>query len=221
MSKLIDVLGSAGSLFRLGIGGNQLRSQSGVIEARDPTNAAYTSLRSSDLILNGIRVSAGSTVPTSPAVGDRWMETDGTNKPLYGWEWWWDGTYWRSPDMVLEASDYNDANGAYKHFVADSTFGGYYLKYWIVISNVLTTNDASNFWNINLYRYASPFSGTTLFATSTSTFAPTTFTQVKSAINLQVNLVATGAKTFAISFQKTGVPGNIISTAKVVYNLTR
>ena len=176
------------------------------------------------LILNGSRYSISNTAPVSPAVGDLWLETDAAKKPLYGWDWWWDGSFWRSPEREIRSSGYGlSTSPSYYMIAADSTFSGYYFSRWAVTSNVITTNNSGNYWAITPH-YLTSTGGQGNIATpiTTANDAASTYVEKKSAINTSINLALTSAKNFAIAFTKAaGAPGNMNAGAVLYYSFLR
>lgn len=220
MGKLSDLLGSCNTAFQLGIGGAQVRSSSGKIQARNAANNALATLECADLIVGGNRVTVSDTAPVSPATGDRWYETSG-GLLKYIWHWAWNGTYWLSPQMYWTSGFVGLAANTDSYFPIDPNFN-YYFSTWRTNHYILTTNNASNYWASTIVRKLSNDSNTTITSVDTSGLSPNGWSRSADlAITTHVNVSATSAYLFSLRHTRTGSPGALSTTVQIAYHYAR
>jgi hypothetical protein len=152
-----------------------------------------------------------STGPSSPVVGDTWDELNVSNQQLYGWTWWWDGAYWRSPDQyfnfyTIGAS--SSVQGLHPTFLGLNM----YIKSFRYFSNTSMAQSGTNYWTIN-------FNRRNLNGTATVLRTATTSTNVLNFWNyngLSINTHVTTGVNFTIYFDVSAAPSNIPGTLSLV-----
>ena len=118
-----------------------------IIPGSSITDAAF-----SGQVINGVAHFVQTTAPTTRAdgsilvAGDKWYKSDGRT------EWFWNGTYWLSPPVVLS---FTHSGSTAIRFTASSSdvtyaFGSHvqspFISKFCLNYRVLGTNDASNYW---------------------------------------------------------------------------
>lgn len=184
-------------------------------------NTGKFSTLSATSIKNGATIATiSASVPTSPAVGDQWLEVDGTNFPLYGWWWRWNGTYWLSPDLKHDFSPSNVTSAAYYSFHCNPNFNYYFRSLNVTTySDVVQTPTA--FWLLSFFRATAANAQTTISSRSTNGNGAPTWIRSQTSILSHVNVSSTGAIVFSLSAVPTGAAGVLFATIQVVYNLAR
>lgn len=175
---------------------------------------ATTTLR-----INGSTFSVSSTAPTGQVTGDQWLEVNGSNLPLYGWWWHWNGTYWLSPEMRAEASFRDATLTAIEYFNCNPLFN-YFFRSLNLSQFTPTTQTGVNNWATAINRIGG--GSTTDIATSNSNGnGSTDFVPRTAAANVHVNVSSTGTKIFSIQCTPAGSPGLLYAGIEAVYSLAR
>lgn len=178
------------------------------------------SLVAADAYINGNRWSTGSSVPSSPAVGDRWLETS-SGVPVYGWWWAWNGTYWLSPEMRRLLSFDNVGATAALYFECDQNLDYFFSRLFLGIF-VATTNSGTAYWNAQISRFNAANAATSIgSALTTQSLAADTNHALSTSPNIHVDVSATGARQFRVTLSRVSTPGNAFGAATVVFNYAR
>ncbi len=187
----------------------------GAIGAITPNTARVTTLT----IGSTAKETRSATVPTSPSTGDLWLELDGSNFPIYGWWWRWNGTYWLSPDQRSDAS-FQPSTVATTGYIPCNSGFNYYLKSLSLITYATTTQDASNHWDLAISR-TSATSDTGIAAISTTGNAANNWVRQIAAINTHINVSSTGTILFNFRSASLGAAGTLYATPQLIYNYAR
>lgn len=176
-----------------------------------------------DLTVGATKETRSQTQPSSPSAGDVWLELDSSNYPKYGWTWRWNGTYWLSPDMTVEASMGGITVLTYKYFAANPNF-----NYWLKSFQVTTflsgsAQVANNYWTILYYRSSVNNTSTNLVTYSTLANALNVWVRSTTALNYLVNTSSTGTFIFAVnaSTQMGTTAITLYASCQVIYNYAR
>lgn len=160
------------------------------------------------------------TVPIAPSVGDIWLELDGSSFPLYGWWWRWNGTYWLSPDQLMEFAPTGVTAGAYAYIHCNPSFN-YYFRALNVNTFTDTAQTTSTLWTIALSRANAANTQTVMGNKTTNGNATFTWVRSLTSILTHLNVAATSTNVFLISAVPTGSAGTFYGAIQVVYNYAR
>jgi hypothetical protein len=165
-------------------------------------------------------LSQGQSEPTIKNTGDRWRETSSGGFPLYGWDWMWDGSRWRSPDFYKDFEIVNASAAGSQNILCNPAFN-YHFRSLRYSYNVATTNNASNYWGIRLIRRpAGTAIGSNVLTSGGS--AGSWLVSPAGTIDTFINVSSTSTTAFAIDYLKVaGSPGNLSAAGALTYNLVR
>lgn len=176
----------------------------------------------------GNRIFTGSLVPSSPNVGDLWWEQ--RTLPFFSTIWFWNGTYWLSAIPVhLGCTNNSTTFSANTKIYLGTTVFVTQFDFFIERANctftVATTNNASNYWNINL-NYWSESSSSTVNINSINSIGVTvgaTFSNnLYNGSGILLSQSSVLPRYFEIDLSKTGSPGNITKfTASLQFRYAR
>jgi hypothetical protein len=169
----------------------------------------------------GLPIVSG-TAPSSPAVGQRWLDTGDRLT------WFWDGTYWLSESIYTHSvSAYAATMSAttFPHaFAPHPSYNLFFLRIYAAGIFQSGTYNASNFWDCRLFRDGPAGvqgNETTLFTVQT-TLASVSFAVFSAALNFHRDVAALGITTYRVGFQRTGTPPDVNSaSAKFEYRLAK
>lgn len=161
---------------------------------------------------------AGSSFPGSKATNDTYRRTD----ILGGTDFTWDGTQWRShvirdtmiPPQAMPVSTDSTAIGRLPMW--DTTWDLWVITFHVV-TLVLTTNDGTNFWGIQLRKIDGAASATTLVTASTA--SDTIGTWVNHNVAVGASVAAATYKLFDANTVKHASPGNMFWALAVSYQI--
>lgn len=160
---------------------------------------------------------SGTSFPGSPTSGQRFLRTD------RNLEYYYDGTRWLTvneytiPFSILDALQARTSDGTELYAVCDQGANGVYLTRWESATLVITTNDASNYWTVQLV--STTGSGTDgNLGSSFNTSADTAGFYAKDTVTVGA-VVNSSALRYQIKVTKTGAPGGIYMMAAAHYRL--
>lgn len=158
------------------------------------------------------------TPPASPYVGLEWKELS-AGLPKYGWNWWWDGTYWRSPEQRWEMSIH--IGTSIREYLSQFDDLNVYLKSLKTAFACSVTQNGTNNYVNSLER--GPASGATTVIASLSTNGNAANNRVTQqvAINTHINVIGLGVKTLQVISTSNGSPGTITGGFTVFYDFAR
>ena len=159
------------------------------------------------------------TVPTSPSTGELWLELDGLNNPLYGWWWRWNGTYWLSPDFLIENSASNIAGQLANYTFTKQSFN-YYFKSLSTAAYASATQTANNQWLFVVSRVTAA-NAPSAIATVPVVGASNGWILAVTNISLHVNVTSTATTEFSVVYNPVGVAGNLYAASQLLYNYAR
>lgn len=160
------------------------------------------------------------TQPTSPNTGDLWLELDGSNYPLYGWNWRWNGTYWLSPDMTMESSFSNVSASSLAGFYCNPSFN-YYFRSLNFTALTTTTQSTGNLWTISIDRRNATNVATVIGSATTNGNAANAEVRTPTSILTQVNTSSTGTIGFYLNAVPAGAAGSLYIGIQAIYNYAR
>lgn len=173
------------------------------------------SLVATDAYINGNRWSTGSSVPSSPTAGDRWLET-ASGVPVYGWWWTWSGSYWLSPEMYDKVS-FNIATSLRHHVQIPNDFDIFVKS----LQSAIFCSNTSNGYSFQLTRTNSAEAGTNIgTAISTNANAANTTVKQTSVINTHVDVSATVTFEHLLLTPAAGT-GDFRGSISIVFNYAR
>ena len=169
--------------------------------------------------------SRSQTIPTSPAVGDLWLELNSSGYPKYGWHWRWNGVYWLSPDQYSEFSNTAVAGAAsyYNYKFANQGFN-YFLKTLAFSFYIELVQAAATQWRLSLKLTTENNTFSTLMTGFTDGFpvhkwnAGTTNT-----MDQHINVATTATRNILRTFDTPNAQaaGQIYFTSELIYNYAR
>ncbi len=142
--------------------------------------------------------------PFTPVKGDKWSEFDSFNNFIE--EWIWNGNYWLTKQIFYHSLTTLSA------FSATASIADFPVD---PITNIFVTNLIANFqinsnststnaWTWTLSRNNATNTPTTLGSITTAGVAANTWTVVKAAINLHINVAATVTRGMRIAESRVG-----------------
>lgn len=151
----------------------------------------------------------GIAAPSSPAVGDRWLDTGDRLT------WFWNGSYWLSEEIFPAR-----LTSASSSIAIESSYNLYLLKF-VIGALTGATHDSSNYWSLNLTR-RSTSTNTTIATISTQAIAANTPFTLSLSFNLHLDVTALSILYFRITASLTGSPSGMSETAYLVlYRLAK
>jgi len=90
------------------------------------------------------------------------------------------------------------------------------IRCWQVTAKVRTTNDASNYWNINIRELTSAGAFNTLSTLTTAAIAPNVWTSLDSGV-VSVSYDSTASLGLVVYINKVGSPGTLDFLCPLVY----
>ncbi len=164
----------------------------------------------------GAGISAGTSFPGSPSTNDMYFRTD--RKLLY----FYDGTRWRTvseytlPFFPVVLQGGQSATTEIGRAGFDGTYDAYVTSVEFS-SQVVTTNNGSQFWTLTVKKYTPASAATTLASQSTAGYTPSNWTYSTVAVGAVVDRTTHTMIGFDVT--KTSTPGPIYCHATVKYQL--
>lgn len=158
-------------------------------------------------------IPSGTTFPLTPATNDRFYRTDRALDYYYDGTRWLTTTLYHEPAALQDVLNPNAGTATIHRAVlwgTDYAVWAVTLYAWVY---VVTTNDASNYWTIALFRQPGNAS---VASVNTSALAANTHSRLQAAIAAQI---ATTDYEVEIVPSKTGAPGNIFVATALAYRL--
>lgn len=191
----------------------------GAIGSVVPSTGKFSTLIAGASIKNANTLETCSTTePGTKAIGDLWLEVDGSNFPLYGWWWRWNGTYWLSPDLNWEPTLTDLSN--YSFFYCRTGFN-YYFRALNTSTFTTVAQTASSYWTVWLARRNTANVETAIGSRNTIGNVANGWTRTQSNILTHVNTATTGTNVFGVFALPTNSPGGIYAAPQIVYNYAR
>lgn len=187
----------------------------GVPAAEAFTEAAHASEDHTGI--PGAGIESGTSFPGSPTADDLFYRTD--RNLIY----FYDGTRWLTVNeydlgigLAVTAGDITATGSAVRYPVRQDF--GMYLVRWPVVTDVVTTNDGSKFWTVELSRRATDNTANNIasFSTGTTPDAPSTWVNHDQAINAVLN---SSARQIQVVCTKTSTAGNLLVAGSLIYRL--
>jgi hypothetical protein len=162
-------------------------------------------------ILGKAKINCGTTFPLAPAAGDVYFRTD------LGFECYYDGTRWLTTHEYAESvtTTLFTANGNALASQARSDYAIYVTRV-AISTDVLTTNNGTNYWTVTVRGLNAALTATTLLTFTTAADTVNVFTnhEAAPATNTPANRLF-----FDVLVAKTLTPGNIYTIVTIYYRL--
>lgn len=172
------------------------------------------------LRLLGAGVTSSNVEPSSKSTGDLWFERGAGGDQLYAWPWWWDNTYWRSPDLYLEVTLLNAMSRTWGYMPMMNSLN-VYLRTLRVVSFPTLTQSGSNYWLISVNRRNIANTTTIINSINTASNVLNNWNHQSLNLNTHVTCGTNFTMLFDVDFNPVNAAGGLYAGAKLVYNLVR
>lgn len=172
--------------------------------------------------LRGVTVS--STPPSNPRSGDRWLEVDSNGRPLYGWDWIYNGHpflidgSWASPRQLFSIS-YSGLSITQINYFDVRDFRLFVETFQSKLF-VSSAQSSSNRWNLTLNRTTASNVKTALASYSTQNNPVNQFVPRADIIAFS-GIQPTSAALIEILASPTGSPGTLFGSVGFTYYFVR
>lgn len=148
-----------------------------------------------------------------------WTELDGSGVPLYGWPWFWNGTYWLSPLQRYQWSFQGATIAQYFACPVDTRFN-YFINQIRGSFQAQGSAGSPNGWNVTLYRRNSSNADTQIGSAMFVQYS--TSYNYSTAINTHINQTSTDMQVLWLFNVPTGgTPGSLFGAGDLLYHLAR